>query len=82
MKDYRQIRHHFLNQIASETDNSILISRAREMESLLTGSSALRYPDQWPFPGIPHEKYDENKAKKALGIAREIVDEVKNIIDN
>ena len=81
MKDYSRISHHFLNQIASTTNNSRLVRLARQLESLLKSSSALRYPDRWLFPGIPHEKYDENMANEAIRIAQEIVNEVENIIE-
>jgi len=81
MKHYSPISHHFLRQIASTTNNSRLDRLAGQLESLLKSSSALRYPDRWLFPGIPHEKYDENMANEAIHIAQEIVNEVENIIE-
>ena len=82
MRNYEGISHHNLGQLAAVTGNSELIFYGNRMESLLRGSSAMRYPDRWCPPSIPHDKYDEQKAVDALDIAERIVDEVEKIIDN
>ena len=81
MKDTKEYRHHDLSVIASVTENELLINLAGEIESLLRGSAALRYPNQWCYPSIPHDNYDMNKADEALKIATEIFAEVKSIVN-
>ena len=80
MKDAKEYRHHDLRVIASATENALLNSLAGQIESLLRGSAALRYPNQWPYPSIPHYNYDVNKADEALRIAEKIFEEVSRIV--
>ena len=81
MKDFSKIDHHFLGTIASKTENQLLENLANQIDSLLVGSSAMRYPDRWRFPSIPHYQYDKEKAAEALRIAEKIVMEVDNIVN-
>ena len=81
MKDAKDYRHHFLRTIASATENKLLADLADEIESLLTGSAALRYPNRWCYPDIPHDKYDKSKAEQALQIAEQISREVDRIVN-
>jgi len=80
MKDSRHYNHHDLRFIASRTENVTLIHLADQIESLLVGSAALRYPNRWCYPCIPHDKYDVLTSKKALKIVKEIFKEVDKII--
>ena len=80
MKDSRHYNHHDLRFIASRTENVTLIHLADQIESLLVGSAALRYPNRWCYPCIPHDKYDVLKSKEALKIVKEIFKEVDKII--
>ena len=81
MKDSERANHHHLGQIAKATENSLLPRLAIELESLLVGSAALRYPDRWCYPGIPHDKYDKEKAQMALKITQQIMVEVESIVN-
>eukprot|EP00794_Sanderia_malayensis_P013906 gene13906-15355_t len=81
MKDFGRIDHHFLYAIALRTGNQLLVGLTRQLESLLSSSSHMRYPDRWCPPEIPHDKYNEDKALKALKIAEGIVREVEHIVN-
>lgn len=82
MKDAKDYNHHYLRSIANATENNRFESLADQIESLLTGSAALRYPNRWCYPAIPHDKYDKNKAEEAIRIADEISLEVERIVNN
>ena len=60
--------------------NTLEIAASR-LESLLKSSTAMRYPDQWMYPDIPHDKYDSQMAKEAIEITGEILDEVATIVN-
>ena len=81
MKDSKHYNHHFLRAIASATENSTLEDLAGQIESLLRGSAALRYPNRWCYPSIPHDNYDQSKADKALKIAKKTFEEVDRIVN-
>ena len=82
MIDTKDYHHHKLQLIASATKNTLLESLANQIESLLTGSAALRYPNRWCYPDIPHDMYGENKAEEAIRIAEKISMEVGRIVNN
>ena len=81
VKDAQVYNHHFLRIIASATGNTQLQTWADQIESILTGSAALRYPNRWCYPDIPHDKYDKSKAEQALQIAEQISQEVDRIVN-
>ena len=80
MRDATEYNHHFLRTIASATDNTTLIDLAGQIESLLQGSAALRYPNRWRYPCIPHDKYHAATAEEALRITEKIFKEVEKIV--
>ena len=80
MKDSTHYNHDFLRTIASATENTTLEDLADEIESLLYSSAALRYPNCWCYPSIPHDNYDKNKADEALKLAKKIFEEVDRIV--
>ena len=82
MKDAKDYNNHVLRRIASATENTRLENLADQIESLLTGSAALRYPNRWCYPDIPHDMYDENKAEEAIRIADNISQEARKIFEN
>ena len=81
MKDSKHYNHHFLGTIAFATENSTLQDLAGQIESLLRGSAALRYPNRWCYPSIPHDKYDATTAEKALKVVKEIFTEVDKVVN-
>eukprot|EP00795_Rhopilema_esculentum_P000721 gene721-10435_t len=79
-KDCRS-RHHRLRHIAMLSGQNTLEIAAAELEGLVKGSTAMRYPDQWIYPEIPHDKYNSQMAKEAIEITGKILDEVNKIVN-
>jgi len=80
IRDATEYNHHFLETIASATENTTLTYLAGQIESLLQSSAALRYPNRWRYPCIPHDKYDAATAEEALRITEKIFKEVEKIV--
>ena len=79
-KDCRT-RHHLIRRIAILSGQNTLEIAAAELEGLVKGSTAMRYPDQWIYPEIPHDKYNSQMAKEAIEITGKILDEVNKIVN-
>ena len=79
MVDSGRARHHRLESIAATTGRSDLQSLASDL-SFLHGSAELRYPDRWCYPGIPHDKYNEDGAEKAMQITENLLEVVKKLV--
>ena len=72
---------HNLRILASDLEFDGIQELASMLEQLLGSSSKLRYPDRWPFPKIPHDKYTSGMADKAVIITREIIDKVGEFLN-
>ena len=81
MKNFSKDNHHNLITLASNL-GSKLSDLASQLEHLLVSASHMRYPDLWPRPTVPRDHYDVNKARKAVQLAKEIVDIVATTIRN
>lgn len=69
---------HNLPSIAINLGEESLISLASSLESLLGNSTRMRYPDCVSFRRIPNDIYTKDMATKAISIAQQILDIVKN----
>ena len=79
MVDSGRARHHRLESIAATTESSDLKGLASDL-SFLGGSAELRYPDRWCYPGIPHDKYNEDDAEKAIRITENLLEVVEKLV--
>ena len=77
--DYRRMNTHYLDSIALGTPSN-LYDLASELQRITRYAEAMRYPDRWPAPGIPHNGYDNATASRARELAQQIVDTVKGIL--
>ena len=68
---------HNLCENCYDFDDHELTQLAGQLEGLVVNSAHMRYPDAMSYPKIPNDVYTAEKAEKALGLAREILERVK-----
>ena len=76
--DAHKTNIHNLVQNSLTLDDSQLTTLSSQLESRLGDSTRMRYPDQVCFPRIPNDVYSNDMAQEAVGLARSIVDKVRN----
>ena len=73
LKHYEIIKEHNLRIVTIPLKNPELAMLAASLESLIKSSPHLLYPDKWPMPTIPSEKYDEAASTEAINLATKIL---------
>ena len=76
-EDASKTRVHDLSCNASYLGDSDLARIASDLECCVVDSTRMRYPDRVNYPAIPHDVYTDDMAEKVLGLAREILERVR-----
>lgn len=79
LKNSSRSDHHSL-VIASSGLNSNLGSLGSELETLISSSAHIRYPNCWSMPSIPHDVYTDIMANDAVCLAKRILEIVEGVM--
>ena len=73
-EDASKTRVHNLSWNASYLGDSDLARIAGDLECCVVDSTRMRYPDRLNYPAIPHDVYTVDMARKALALAKAILE--------
>lgn len=80
--DYNLCMTHRLPYLVSSNESdSNLCEWANELERITRSAEAVRYPDRWNAPNVPHNQYTSSDAVSAKQLARKIVNFVGDIVN-
>jgi len=67
--------------VSGNESDSDLREWANELERITSSAEAMRYPDRWTAPNVPHNQYTSSDAESAKQLARQIVEYVGDIVN-
>ena len=75
-----RLTSHDLVTLSNMMSDKLLCTLCQSLQRTTGRSEAMRYPDCWQSPSIPHTRYTEHDANTAKNLAAEIVHYVEKLV--